>query len=126
MVRRDVFLDDSKPVAHLKNHGRIHDVLGGGAPVDKASGVAALLHKLMNEGKNRIADDIGFLAQEIEIKGLRIASLGYLFRRFRRNDAAARLGFRERDLHFDIARYEGEVREDVAHAWSTEGVAKQD
>jgi hypothetical protein len=47
------------------------------------------------------------------------AALGWLPRR-------ARLGFRERNLHFDIARYEGEVREDVAHAWSTEGVAKQD
>ena len=49
---------------------RVHDVLGGGAPVHVAAGLAALLGELVHEADDRIADDVGLLLQLGEIDGV--------------------------------------------------------
>ena len=112
--------------AHLQHVGRIHDVLRGRAPVHVAAGLAALLHELVHQRQDRIADDVGLLAQEVEIRGRHVALRRDLLGRLGRNDAAARLGARQRDLHLDVARDERVVGKDLAHAWGAEGVAEQD
>jgi hypothetical protein len=122
----DIFLDDVEALAQLQHHGRIHDVLRRGSPMDVTARIAALLHQLMHQGKDRIADDIGLLAQEIEIEGCEIAFRRDLVRCFPRNDATARLGARQRDLDLDVTREQGVVGKYFPHARSAEYVAEQD
>ena len=64
----DILLDDFKAGAHLQDHGGVHDVLRGRAPMHVAPGLAALLHHLVHQRQNRIADDVGLAAQQVEIE----------------------------------------------------------
>ena len=114
--RRDVFLDNLETGADPQHVGRVHDVLGGGAPVHIAAGVAALFYELMHERQDRIADDVGLVAQEIEVERGGVELGRDLLGRFGRDDAAARLGTRQRDLYFNVARDQGVVGKDLAHA----------
>src|SRR4051812_36984030 len=124
--RRDIFLDYLETGADPQHVRRVHDVLGGGAPVHVATGVAALFYELMHERQDRIADDVGLVAQEVEVERGGVGLGRDLLGRFGRDDTAARLGTRQRDLHFNVARDQGVVGKDLAHAWGAEGIAKQD
>ncbi len=72
--RGDIFLDDRKAVAHLQDDGGVHDVLRGRAPMHIAAGLAALLCQLVDQRQDRIADDVGLAAQQIEIERRGIGS----------------------------------------------------
>jgi hypothetical protein len=41
--------------------------------VHVAAGLTALFHELMHERQDRIADDVGLVAQEVEVQGRYIA-----------------------------------------------------
>jgi hypothetical protein len=90
------------------------------------AGLATLLHHLVHQGQDRIADDIGLAPQQIEIKSRNVGPLCNFVGRLRRNHAAARLCLRQRNLDLGIARDQAEVREHFAHVRRAEGVAKQD
>jgi hypothetical protein len=94
--------------------------------VHVATGLAALFHELMHERQDRVADDVGLLAQDVEIQGRYIAFRRNFLGRLGGDDTAARLRTRQRDLHLDVARDEGVVGKDLAHAWGAEGVTEQD
>ena len=49
-----------------------------------AAGVAALLHHLVHQRQDRIADDVGLLAQQVEIERRDIGPLGDLLGGLRR------------------------------------------
>ena len=121
-----VFLDNLQPVAHLEDDGRVHDVLGGRAPMDVASGVAALLCYLVDEGQDRIADDVSLVAQQIEVELGNVRELRDLFGRFGWNPPAPRLGAGQRDLDLGITADQCVVREDLAHPGCAESVAEKD
>ena len=91
-----------------------------------ATGLAALFHELMHERQDRIADDVSLVAQEVEIQGRHIALRRNFLGRLSRDDTVRRLRARQRDLHLDVARDEGVVGKDLAHAWGAEGVTEQD
>ena len=74
----------ARPARNLQHHGGIHDVLRGRAPMHIAAGLAALLHHLMHQRQDRIADDVGLAAQQIEIERRDIGPR----RRFRRRPPA--------------------------------------
>ena len=124
--RGDIVFDDLKAGADLQDHGGIHDVLRGRAPMHIAAGVAALFHHLVHQRQDRIADDIGLLAQQIEIQRRDVGPLRDLVRGLRRNHAAARLGLRQRDLDLGVAGDQAEIRKHLAHGRRAEGVAEQD
>ena len=124
--RRDIGFDDFKPGADLQDHGGIHDVLRGRAPMHVAAGVAALFHHLVHQRQDRIADDIGLLAKQVEIQRRDVGPLGDLFGRLCRNHAAACLGFCQRDLDLGVARDQAEIRKHLAHGRRSERVAEQD
>jgi hypothetical protein len=102
------------------------DILRGRAPMQITAGLAALPGELMHQRQDRIADDIGLAAQQVEIERRDIGPFRDRLRRLRRDHAAARLGFRQRDLHLGIARYQADVGEHFAHGRRAEGIAKQD
>jgi hypothetical protein len=74
----------------------------------------------------RIADDIGFAAEKIEVECRNVGTPGDFLGGFRRDHAAARLGFCKCDLDFDVARDQAEVRKHLTHGRGAEGVAEQD
>ena len=47
-----------------------------------AAGVAALLHHLVHQRQNRIADDVGLAAQKIEIESTDVGPFGDCFGSF--------------------------------------------
>jgi len=112
-------------LADLQDDSGVHDVLRGRAPMHIATGLAALLGKLVHQGKDRIADDIGLTAKQIEIEPRGIGLFGDLLRRSLRDHAATRLRFRQRDLDLGIARDQAHVGEHLAHARRAERIAKQ-
>ena len=124
--RGNIGFDDLKAGADLQDHGGIHDVLRGRAPMHIASGVAALFHHLVHQRQDRIADDIGLLAKQVEIQRRDVGPLGDLVGRLRRDHAAARLGLRQRDLDLGVAGDQAEIRKHLAHGRRPEGVAEQD
>ena len=91
-----------------------------------AAGLAALLRHLMHQRQDRIADIVGLLAQEIEIERRNVGMRRDRFGRISGNDAAFRLGLRQRDLDLDVAADQRVVGKHLAHARCTEGVAEQD
>ena len=119
-------LDDLKAGADLQDHGSVHDVLRGRAPMHVAAGVAALLRHLVHQRQDRIADDIGLAAQQVEIERRNIGSFGDLLGGLRRDHAAARLGLRQRNLDLGVARDQAEIGKHLAHRRRAEGVAEQD
>src|SRR4051794_23074725 len=94
--------------------------------MDVAAGVPALVHELMHEGKNWVADDVGLTGQQAEVERRDVGFCGDLLGRFRRNDAAARLGACQGDLDLYVTRDESEVGKYCPHPGSTECVAEQD
>ena len=119
-------LDQPQAFAQLQDHGGIHDVLRGRAPMHVAAGLAALLRHLMHQRQDRIADIVGLLAQEIEIERRNVGTRSDRFGRISGNDAAFRLGLRQRDLDLGVAANQRVVGKHLAHARCTEGVAEQD
>ena len=65
-------LDQRERIADLEDDAGVHDVLRGRAPMDVASGFAAHLSELVHERQDRIADDLRFVPQEIEIEGIHL------------------------------------------------------
>ena len=124
--RGDIGFDDFEPLAHLQDHGGVHDVLRGRAPMDVAAGFTALLHHLMHQRQDRIADIVGLAAQQIEIERRHIRASGDLFGRLGRDHAAARLGPRQRDLDLGIAGNQRVVGKHLAHLRCAEDVAEKD
>jgi hypothetical protein len=123
--RGDVSFDDLQARAQLQDQGGVHDVLRGCAPMHIAAGLAALLHHLMHQRQDRIADDIGLAAQFLEIERGCVGPLRNRLRRILRNHAAARLGPGQRDLDLDITGDQARVGKHLAHGRRAEGVAKQ-
>ncbi len=122
---RNVVADDRERVAHLQHYGRVHDVLRCRTPVHVAAGLAALLHQLVHDRQDRIADEVGLATQQLDIEFGGVGAPGDLVGGGLRNDADPRLGLGERDLDLDIARDQRGVGEDVAHRRGAEGVAEQ-
>ena len=122
----DIHFDDLQPRAQLQHHRGVHDVLGSRAPMHVTAGLAALFCHLMDQRQDRVADDIGLAAQQIEIERRDVGTLGDFRRGFRRDHAAARLGFCKCDLDLDVARDQAEIRKHLAHGRRAEGVAEQD
>jgi hypothetical protein len=90
-VSRCLRADQPQALAHLQHARRVHDVLGGGAPVDEAPGLAALAHELVHQRQDRIANHVGLLAQQLDIERRGVAALRDLLGCVGGNDAAARL-----------------------------------
>ena len=88
--------------------------------------LTALFGELMNQRQDGIADVVGLPAQQLEIERRDVAAACDLVGRLRRNDAAARLGARERDLHLGVALNEREVGKHRPHALGAERVAEQE
>ena len=93
----EVGFDEVEAGADLQHHGGIHDVLGGGPPVQPAPGLPGALGELAHQGKDRIADGLGFAleAGEVERLGMfadRVRRRGDLRRRLGRNDPEPGLG----------------------------------
>src|SRR4029078_5861690 len=122
----DIALDDLQAGADLQDHGGVHDVLRGRAPMHVAASVAALLRHLVHQRQNRIADDIGLAAQQVEVERRDIRSFGDLLRGLNRYHAAARFGLGKLYLDFVVTRDQAEIRKHLAHRRRTEGVAEQD
>ena len=68
---RQIGLDERQRVADLQHRGGVHDVLGGGAPVHVAAGIAALLGELVHDADDRIADEVGLGLELGEVDGVR-------------------------------------------------------
>ena len=111
----DIVFDDLKAFAQLQHDGGVHDVLRGRPPMHVAAGLAALFCHLVHQRQDRIADDIGLAAQQVEIERRDVGTVGNFVRRFRRDHPAARLGPRQRDLDLGIARDQAEIRKHLAH-----------
>jgi len=90
-----------------------------------AAGLAALFGELMHQRQDRIADEIGLAAEQVEIERRDIRPFRDRLRRLRRDHAAACLGFGQRDLHLGIAGDQADVGKQLAHRRRAEGVAKQ-
>ena len=123
---REILFHDAQALAQLEDHRGVHDVLGGGAPMDEAAGLAALLGELVDQRQDGIAHDIGLAAQMLVVEGSRVAQPGNLLRGGGRDDAAPRLRPGERHFDLDAARDEGRVGKDRAHPGRPEGIAEQD
>ncbi len=74
-----------------------------------AAGLAALFCDLVHQRQDRIADDIGLAAQQIEVERGNIGASRDRLRRLRRDHAAARLGLRQRDLDLGVARDQAKI-----------------
>ena len=123
--RGNVLLDDRKPGAELQHERAIHDVLRGRTPMHVTAGLAALLRHLVHQRQDRIADDVGLVAQGVEIECRHVGARRDLVRGGLGDYAAARLGPRQCDLDLDIARDQREVGKHFAHRRRAEGIAKQ-
>ncbi len=123
--RANIGLDAVQPVAHLQGHGRVHDVLRGGSPVNVTSCVAAHLHQLVHQRQDGIADNIGFLAHVIEVDALDTRFACDRLGRFGRNHANAGFGAGKGDLDVDVALYQRTVGEDLSHLPGSESIAEQ-
>ena len=122
----EILLDDLETIADLQDDRGVHDVLGGRPPVDVAPGLTALLHHLMDERQDRIAYDVGLLAQEVEVEGGHVSAACDLLGGLCRTHAATRLVLSERDLDLGVASDERVIGEHRPHLRGAEGVAEQD
>ena len=91
-----------------------------------AAGIAALFCDLLHQRQDRIADDIGLTAQQIEIERGNIGASRDRLRRLRRDHPASRLRLRERDFDLGIARDQAKIGKHLAHGRRAEGIAEQD
>ena len=124
--RGDIVFDDFQPVAQLQHQGGVHDVLRGRAPMHVAAGLAALSCDLLHQRQDRIADDIGLAAQQIEVERGNLGPSRDRLRRLRRDHGAARLGLRQRDFDLGVARDQAKIGKHLAHGGRAEGIAEQD
>ena len=122
--RGKIGLDEGERVPDLQDGGGVHDVLGGGAPVDVAAGLAALLGELVHDADDGVADEIGLGLQLGDVDGVRARQpldgrggvLG--------DDADAGLRGRQRHLDLDVARDRRSIAEDRAHGRRAERIAE--
>ena len=120
----EIGLDERQGVADLQ-HGRgVHDVLGGGAPVDVAAGIAALLGELMHDADDRVADEIGLRLELREVDGIRARGALDRIGCVLRDDAGFGLGNREGHFDLDVFRHHRCIGEHRAHGRRAEGVAE--
>src|SRR5436305_15010526 len=89
------------------------------------AGLTALLHHLLDQRQDRVADDLGLLAQQIEIKRRDICVSCNLLGAVRGDHAATRLRPSQRNLDLRIAGDRAEVRKHLPHPRRSKGVAKQ-
>ena len=122
---RDIALDDLEAGAQLQHHGGVHDVLRGRAPMHVATGLAALLHHLMHQGQDGIADDIGLLSQQIEVERCDVGPRRNLIGGLPRNHTASRLRPRQRHLDLRVARDQRDIGKHLTHRRRAEGIAEQ-
>ncbi len=94
--------------------------------MDEAARLAALLHQLVDQRQDGVADIVGLVAQEVEVERLEAAARGDLIGGLGRDDAAGRLGLGQRHLDLDVTLDQGMVGEDRAHRGSAECVAEQE
>ena len=125
-----VGLDQLQPGADLQHRGGVHDVLGRGAPMHPAPGLAGALGELAHQRQDRVPDRLGlaFEAGEIEGAGLfgdRRGRPGNRLSRIRRHDPGPRLGPRQRRLDLGTAGQKTELAEHRAHRGGAEHVAEQ-
>jgi hypothetical protein len=123
--RGDILLDDPEPRPHLEHDRGIHDVLCGRAPMQVTAGLAALPGDLVHQRQDRIADNVGLAAEQIEIQRRDVGLSSDVLRRLRWDHAAARLRLGQRDLDFGIARDQAEVGKHLAHPRRAESIAEQ-
>jgi hypothetical protein len=120
-----ISVDDDERSTDLQHRGRIHDVLGGRAPMHIAAGFARGLRKLMDQRKDGIADDLRLVAERVVVDhdgaGRGVDGLG----RLRWNDVEPRLRAGERRFRLKIAPYQGLVGEHRAHLGGAEHVPKE-
>ena len=118
--------DDLQRGADLQHIGRVHDVLGGRAPMHVTAGVAGGFRKLMHQRQDRVADNLGLAAQLFDVDPDRArrgadgigGGLGH--------HAQSCLRPGKRHFGFDIAPDERVVGKHRAHFGRPEHVAKQD
>ena len=91
-----------------------------------AAGLATLPCDLLHQRQDRIADDISLAAQQIEIERGNLGPSRDRLRRLRRDDGAARLGLRQRNLDLGVARDQAKIGKYRAHGGRAEGIAEQD
>ena len=122
--RGQVGLDQRQRIAHLQDSGGVHDVLGGGAPVHVAAGIAALLGELVHEADDGIADEVGLGLELGEVDGIGARQPPDGLRRLLGDHADAGLGGGQRHLDLDVARDRRLVAEHFAHGRRAEGIAE--
>ncbi|MCY1437160.1 hypothetical protein D9M71_533110 [compost metagenome] len=121
----DITLDDGQCGTHLQDHGGVHDVLGGGAPVHVAAGLATQLRQLFDQRQDRVADDFGFVLHQRQVEGLVARQLGNLHRGFARDDPTACFGLGQGHFDFDVTLDQRFVGEHRTHFGGAEHVTEQ-
>ncbi len=118
--RRQILLDQRQAGADLQHRCGIHDVLGGGAPMQIAPRLPRQLRHLADQRQDRVADGLGFFLEAREVEriaaaGQRIGGVRDRLGRLRRNDPEPPLGARERGLDLGAAHKKSVVAKDRAH-----------
>ncbi len=121
----DVTLDQRQGGADLQDHRGVHDVLGGGAPMHVAPGLAAGFGQLLHQRQDRVTDDLGFVLHQRQIQRFESGLGGNLFGSIGRDHTTAGLGVRQRDLNFDVTPDQRLVGEHFTHIGGAEHVAEQ-
>ncbi len=99
-----VGLDQFERRAQLQHDCRVHDVLGGCAPVHVAAGVAgASRRELFHQRQDRVADDLGLALQGGEVEAGKRGLGADFVRRRGGNHADPGLGARQRRFHLQTA-----------------------
>ncbi len=112
----DVALEHGQAVAHLQDERRIHDVLGGGAPMDIARRVlAGGAAERLGHADDGISDNARAGAEFGEVDTVDRGRRRDRVRRRLRDDAEPRLRPGERRLDVEHLLHELPVREDAAH-----------
>lgn len=138
-------LDDGEALFDLQDRGEVHDVLGGGAPVDVAGcGCGGLVRRvgagcaglrtgffrdpcghLLDEREDGVADDLGPRRQQVPVDLGHVAVLADGFCGGGGHDALGGLGLGQRALGLDEVGDVGALREALAHFFGAEDVAEE-
>ena len=126
---RQIPFEQHEASADLQHHGRIHDVLGRGSPMNVAAVVPRPFGELAHERQDRIPDGLRFLLQAREIECVppvreRARRPRNCVARFGRDDPEPSLRAGERRLDVDAAGKERFVTEDSSHRRGAEHVGK--